>query len=798
MCGGGVVVTDVTTASVRQPNKPSALFEGSGSSEAACRKRDQYYGTAVTYSPKVFIPLTRLCRDVCHYCTFAQTPAKLDQLFMPLDAVLNEVRRGREAGCLEVLITLGEKPEYRYRQAREWLNNRGFGSTVDYIVSVCRAILDETGLLPHVNAGTLSSSELIKLRSVTASMGLMLESGARHLCEKGKAHYGSPDKRPFRRWLTLARAGRANVPMTTGLLIGIGETREDRLRDLHAFARLHERYGHIQEVIIQNFRAKPGTLMASDSEPDIEDLVWTLVAARRILPAEISLQAPPNLSPNHLAVLIDAGINDWGGISPVTPDYVNPEAPWPSLQALRDLTAQCGKMLLPRLTVYPRYLQAPRWMASGVRRAALELADSDGLARDDHWRAGRSSALPVAGSDSRPMASIRIRDLVDACLRGEDVGVAGMTALFQARGQDHRLVCEAADALRSRQVGDHVTYVVNRNINYTNVCQYSCHFCAYSKGGGEVASGRAPYDIDAAELRRRVQEAADLGATEVCLQGGIHPDYTGETYLDIVSTVKAAAPGIHIHAFSPLEIQHGAQSLDMPVGDFLESLKRAGLSSLPGTAAEILDDGVRALLCPDKLTSEEWLDIMSEAHRVGLFSTATIMFGHVDNPRHWAQHWQQVAALQRVSQGFTECVPLPFVALGAPIYRRGESRPGPTWREALGMHAVLRLTLGHLIPNIQASWVKLGHEGALRALSAGANDLGGTLINESITRSAGAAHGQYWSPADITTRVLAMGRVPVCRRTNYEHLEGHPDWQDIARLTLIETPAGKRAVAKAL
>ena len=791
-------MTDDKTASVSLGRRQLTQLEGTGSAEACDRKRDQPYGAVMTYSPKVFIPLTRLCRDVCHYCTFAQTPSRLDQLFMPLDAVLSEVRRGRQAGCLEVLITLGEKPEYRYRQARDWLRSHGFDSTVDYIVSVCQAILDETGLLPHVNAGTLSTSELIKLRSVSASMGLMLESGASHLCEKGKAHYGSPDKRPFRRWLTLARAGRAHVPMTTGLLIGIGESRADRLRDLHGFARLHQRYGHIQEVIIQNFRAKADTLMASQPEPDVDDLVWTLRAARHILPAEISLQAPPNLSPDHLTSLIDAGINDWGGISPVTPDYVNPEAPWPSLDVLRDVTARCGKLLLPRLTVYPRYLQDPRWISPGVRRVALELADSDGLAREDDWRAGRSSSLPGGGSDARSAPSPRIRELIDACLSGEDVGIAGMTELFQARGVDHQLVCEAADALRAIQVGDEVTYVVNRNINYTNVCQYSCHFCAYSKGGGEVASGRAPYDIDAAELRRRVQEAAELGATEVCLQGGIHPAYTGETYLDIVSTVKAAAPGIHIHAFSPLEIQHGAQSLDMPVGDFLEALKRAGLSSLPGTAAEILDDGVRALLCPDKLTSEEWLDIMSEAHRVGLFSTATIMFGHIDAPRHWAQHWQQVAALQRKSRGFTECVPLPFVALGAPIYRRGESRPGPTWREALVMHAVLRLTLGHLIPNIQASWVKLGHEGALRALSVGANDLGGTLINESITRSAGAAHGQYWSPADITHRILALGRLPVCRRTNYEHLEGHPDWQDIACLQLIDAPAGKRAVAKAL
>jgi len=762
--------------------------------------RDRYYGSTITYSPKVFIPLTQLCRDVCHYCTFAKTPSQLDALYIKADAVLETVTLGAQAGCREVLLTLGEKPELRYKAAREWLLAAGFDSTVDYVAHVAQRILNETGLLPHINAGTLSRGELIKLRGVSASMGLMLESGAARLCERGGPHFGSPDKRPFRRWLTLARAGVLKIPMTTGLLVGIGETRTERLRDLQNICRLHERYGHIQEVIIQNFCAKPDTLMADSESADLSELLWTIAQARSILPVDISVQAPPNLSPGFLGRLIDAGINDWGGVSPLTPDYVNPEAPWPSLSALRNATAACGKHLVPRLTVYPRFASDPAWIDASVRPRVLELSDASGWSREDQWRAGSSDSAPEHYSVTAGPLTPAVREALDACLRGELIDAPAMLALFSARDADFEAVCEAADALRRQHVGDTVTYVVNRNINYTNVCQYSCKFCAFSKGGGQVASGREAYDIEAQELYRRVKEAEQLGATEVCLQGGIHPDYTGQTYLDILQTVREASSDIHIHAFSPLEIHQGASTLGLPVAEYLALLKDAGLGSLPGTAAEVLDDRVRAVLCPDKVSSVQWLEIMEAAHNLGLRSTATIMFGHVDDPTSWVEHWQRVIGLQQRTGGFTEVVPLPFVSAGAPIYRRGLSRPGPTWREAVLMHAVLRLTLGSIIPNVQASWVKLGREGALQMLSCGANDLGGALINESITRAAGAAHGQVWTPNEMRGAIVANGRVAQQRSTLYQPLEAalqRPVLEDTLRW-ISNAPAGRRAAAKRL
>ena len=761
--------------------------------------RDAHYGPRITYSPKVFIPVTQLCRDVCHYCTFAKTPSQLSALYLEVDEIIATVREGARAGCREVLLTLGEKPEFRYRAAREWLQAAGFDSTVGYVAAVAQRVLDETGLLPHINAGTLSRRELQALRPVAASMGVMLESGALRLSERGGPHFGSPDKKPFRRWLTLARAGALRVPMTTGLLVGIGETREERVKDLQGIARLHRRYGHIQEVIIQNFCAKPGTLMADAEDAALSELLWTVAQARVILPADVSVQAPPNLSPGQLGRLIEAGINDWGGVSPVTPDYVNPEAPWPSLSALRTATAEQNKHLLARLTVYPQYLAAPQWLDRDVRRRALDWADAEGLVRDDAWRAGVSERPPQPTALATQRMDHAVTEALDACLRGESVDTDGMLALFSARGADVEAVCAAADALRQTQVGNVVSYVINRNINYTNVCQYSCRFCAFSKGGGELASGRTAYDLDGAELYRRVQEAAALGATEVCLQGGIHPDYTGQTYLDIIETVKAAAPDMHVHAFSPLEIDQGAKTLGLSLERYLRLLREAGLDSLPGTAAEVLDERVRAMLCPDKVTSDRWLEIMECAHEVGLFSTATIMFGHVDSASAWVTHWQRVIELQRRTGGFTEVVPLPFVSEGAPLYRRGESRPGPTWREARLMHAVLRLTVGHFIPNIQASWVKLGRAGALEILSAGANDLGGVLINESITRAAGAAHGQMWHPEALSQAIVGAGRIPQQRNTRYERLQTSSiDLHPTAIRWVGETPAGRLATAKTI
>lgn len=760
--------------------------------------RDGHYGANVTFSPKVFIPVTQMCRDVCHYCTFAKTPSQLSSLYLEIEDILKTVEEGARAGCREVLLTLGEKPERRYRAAREWLAARGFVSTVDYVAEVARRILSDTGLLPHINAGTLNGTELKQLREVSASMGLMLESGAGRLCERGGPHFGSPDKKPFRRWLTLARAGARRIPMTTGLLVGIGESREERLRDLVGIRRLHLRYGHIQEVIVQNFRAKPDTRMAAANDADFEELLWTVAQARLLLPPDVSIQAPPNLSPGQLGRLIDAGINDWGGVSPVTPDYVNPEAPWPSLEVLRAATAELGKRLVARLTVYPQYFRDEAWLAKDVRRHVLECADAEGFAREDQWRAGVSGAPPWVEVSVGKRIDSGIQTILDACLREEPVDAEAMLALFRARDADVHAICDAADLLRQRQVGEAVTYVVNRNINYTNVCQYSCRFCAFSKGGGEVASGRAAYDIDGLELHRRVCEAAQLGATEVCLQGGIHPDYTGQTYLDIVRTVKEAAPEIHVHAFSPLEVDHGASTLGLPVDRYLIMLKEAGLDSLPGTAAEVLDEGVRQTLCPDKVSATRWLEIMEAAHEQGLFSTVTIMFGHVDSPMSWVNHWQRIIRLQERTGGFTEVVPLPFVSSGAPIYRRGESRPGPTWREARLMHAVARLTVGRVIPNLQASWVKLGRTGALSMLSAGANDLGGALINESITRAAGATHGQIWSDAAMRAAIQGLARPAQQRTTRYQpvRLSTAGLVRDAELIPVVQTAAGRKANSK--
>lgn len=773
--------------------------------EALCHQarqlRDQGFGAQLSYSPKVFIPLTELCRDVCHYCTFAKTPKALKAPYLELDEVLEIARQGNVAGCHEALFTLGEKPELRFRQAREWLSDRGYRSTVDYLETAARAVFESTGLLPHINAGTLSRSELRRLRHCSASMGIMLESGSHRLLEKGEAHHGSPDKHPWRRLATLVRAGQENVPITTGLLIGIGETRRDRLRDLLNILRLQQRYGHIQEVIIQNFRAKSGTLMATAEEPSQEELCWTVAMARLILGADVSIQAPPNLSPGALAPLIKAGINDWGGISPVTRDHVNPEAPWPEIEELRKQCAAQGLTLAARLTVYPRYLaHARKWLADEIRGPALALSDSQGLLRDCLWRAG----LPGPGTPechNGPGLDGELKAALERCLTG-DIASRDLTTLFSARGRAFHAVLSAADELRRAQVGDTVTFVVNRNINYTNVCEYACSFCAFSKGSATDDGRERPYDIDGAELARRSLEAWDCGASEVCLQGGIHPAYTGATYISILETLKKVLPDLHIHAFSPLEVTHGAETLGLSLKDYLTALKEAGLSTLPGTAAEILVDRVRAQICPDKLNSEQWLEVMRTAHGLGIRSTSTMMFGHVDTPADWAEHLCKLRALQRETGGFTEFVPLPFVAQGAPMTRRGECRQGPTLREALLVHAVARIALGDQIPNIQSSWVKMGRQHAIDCLRAGANDMGGTLFNESITRAAGAAHGQLWSARELMQAIKDSGRTPKLRRTDY----GTPDPQRAA-LALswdgeiaqpLNLPANRSACSKAL
>jgi FO synthase len=785
----------------------------------ARRLRELGHGRLVTYSPKVFIPLTKLCRDVCGYCTFARPPRRGQRAYMDEDEVLDVARAGAAVGCREALFTLGDKPELRYRVAREELAALGCSTTLEYLAHCARLVLEETGLLPHVNPGVMTQADVRALRKVSASQGLMLETTAARLGERGAPHWASPDKLPARRLATIEAAGETGVPFTTGILIGIGETRRERLEALLAIRELGERFGHVQEVIVQNFRAKPGTRMARAPEPTLEELLWTCAAARLLLGARWSIQAPPNLSYADFPRLLDAGINDWGGVSPVTVDHVNPEAPWPELERLVEGTHSRGLELAPRLTVYPEYVAEPeRWLDPAVTPHVLALADGERLAREDDWAAGAGtperpvdvpeqsffraaasfegapSLLPAAslqgkaaqvGNGSVPnpsratavaqlalgargsalsppiaQALAKVRDQVE--LAEDDVA-----ELFRARGRDFAAVVTAADVLRREVCGDTVTYVVTRNINYTNVCYFRCGFCAFSKGKLAANLRGAPYLVPLDEIARRCEEAWERGATEVCLQGGIHPAFTGDFYVDICRAIKEVVPDLHVHAFSALEVWQGAATLGLPLRDYLERLRMSGLASLPGTAAEVLDDEIRAVICPDKVTTSQWLEVHELAHQVGLRSTTTIMFGHVDGPRNWARHLLRLREQQVRSGGFTEFVPLPFVHMEAPIYLQGRARRGPSFRESVLMHAVGRLALHPWITNIQASWVKLGVAGAQAALKAGANDLGGTLMNESISRAAGASHGQELPPEAMEAAIRAIERSPRQRTTLY-------------------------------
>jgi len=724
----------------------------------ARRLRAEGIGTLVTYSPKVFVPLTTLCRDVCGYCTFARPPRRGERAYLTEDEVLAIARAGREAGCTEALFTLGDRPEARYRVAREELAELGCGTTLEYLGRCARRVLEETGLLPHLNPGVMTRDELAALRPVAASMGIMLETTAERLAQRDGPHWASPDKEPARRLETIRLAGELSIPFTSGILVGIGETRAERIDALLALRSLAEQRGHLREVIVQNFRAKAGTRMSEHPDATMEEHLWSIAVARIVLGPGVHVQAPPNLAYDDFPLLLDAGIDDWGGVSPVTVDHVNPEAPWPEVERLREACRSRSLELAPRLPLYPEHVaDLDHWADADVAPAIRRAADAQGLAREDRWAPGEPVSVPfVVGRDPAPVGLV-----------GDDLGEEELVRLFATRGGERERVFAAADALRREVCGDDVTYVVTRNIQYTNVCYFRCGFCAFSKGK-LAANLRGPaYLVPEEEIVRRVREAWERGATEVCLQGGIHPSFTGDYYAAVVTAIKRAVPGMHVHAFSALEIWQGAATLGLDLETYLARLRGLGLGSLPGTAAEILDDEVRAVICPDKVTTDQWLEVHGAAHRVGLRSNVTIMFGHVERPVHWARHLLRAREQQARSGGFTELVPLPFVPMEAPIYLKGRARRGPTFGEALLLHAVARLALHPLIQNVQASWVKLGPEGVRQALAAGVNDLGGTLMNESISRAAGSEWGQELPPEAMEALIRSAGRRPRQRTTTY-------------------------------
>jgi FO synthase len=756
----------------------------------------------ITYSPKVFLPVTQLCRDRCGYCTFAQAPAHLPSPYLTVEQMLAVARAGAEVGCHEALFTLGEAPEDRYPEARAWLDEHGFASTTAYVAHAAQCVLDETGLLPHVNAGAISRDELALLRTVSPSQGMMIESLNPDLA----AHRGAPDKDPARRLATLQWAGELAIPFTTGLLVGIGESRADRIATLEAIASSHGEFGHVQEVIVQNFVPKPGTGMRDAPPCSMDDLVDAIRLARAILPEAVHVQAPPNLVDDP-GLLIDAGIDDFGGVSPITADHVNPERPWPHLDSLRDAAESRGMALVPRLTIYPEFAGDPnRWLDPNVRFAVLDRSDSESLGRDDpgavfperHEAAanvgtgaeviqvGRRSTQWYSGADRLPPVLIpaagalggAVREVVDGIHSGQEPGVEELTLLFSARGPEVAAIAAVADDLRAQVNGDVVTFVRNRNINYTNVCTFKCTFCGFSKGPSSLNLRGRPYLLDEAEIHARVRDALELGATEVCLQGGIHPDFDGDYYIDVCRSVKQAFPDIHVHGFTALEVTEGARRLGEPLPSYLRRLKEVGLGTLPGTAAEILDDSVREVLCPDKITTSEWLDAHEAAHEVGLRSNITIMFGHLEEPVHWARHLVRTRDLQKRTGGFTEFIPLPFVHMASPVYLKRRARRGPTWREVVLMHAVGRIAYHGWVSNVQASWVKLGITGAQQLLQAGVNDLGGTLMDENISRAAGAAHGQGITDADFRAVVEPLGRTLVERTTLYRRVSGGPVGDD--------------------
>ncbi|MCW2807764.1 MAG: synthase subunit 2 / synthase subunit 1, partial [Marmoricola sp.] len=794
----------------------------------------------VTYSPKVFIPVTRLCRDRCHYCTFVTTPGHLERAgeapYLSPDEILDIARQGAELGCAEALFTLGDRPEDRWPEARGWLDEQGYDSTLAYVRAMAIRVLEETGLLPHLNPGVLSWEEMNRLKPVSPSMGMMLETTSRRLFEeRGEAHHGSPDKDPAVRLRVLEDAGRLSVPFTTGLLIGIGENLTERAESIFELRRVARQYGNVQEVIIQNFRAKPDTAMRHTDDLGLEEYVAAIAVSRIVLGPKIRLQAPPNLVDlEECRALLGAGIDDWGGVSPLTPDHVNPERPWPSLGRLRSVTEAAGFILRGRLTAHPEYVLAGEpWIDPRVSAHVAALASDDGLLREGVRPVGLpwqepDAGFAVAGSgtgrtdlhtavDTEGRTDDRRSDFDSvygdwdslktvvgeaeergrletaaaagfetlAGARSSSTGLAALRAaesdpgnlsdehaltLMTAEGDLLEQVCRLADDLRRETVGDEVTYVVNRNINFTNVCYVGCRFCAFAQRRTDADA----YSLSLTQVADRAEEAWGLGATEVCMQGGIDPELPGTAYFDLAAAVKQRVPQMHVHAFSPMEIVNGSSRTGLSFVDFLTKARESGLDTIPGTAAEILDDEVRWVLTKGKLPTSTWIDVVSTAHRVGIRSSSTMMYGHVDNPRHWVQHLRVLSRIQDETGGFTEFVPLPFVHNSSPIYLAGVARPGPTRRDNLAVHAMARIMLHGRIDNIQTSWVKLGVEGTRAMLRAGANDLGGTLMEETISRMAGSEHGSAKTVEELVEIGAGIGRPVVQRSTTYAEVPARP------------------------
>ena len=756
----------------------------------------------ITFSRNYTISLSRTCQCYCKYCAFATHQAHIH----PPEEVERRLDEAVRRKAKELLFLTGEKPEVNpivAAQLKAW----GHEDFTGYVTWACERAL-ERGILPHTNIGAVSESDLARLREVTASQGLMLESSSERLMQT--VHAGSPTKHPAHRLATIEAAGRLRIPFTTGILVGIGETPQERIESLEAIAELQTRYGHIQEVIIQNFvphpryygqepaeiaaeasdrrwRGEPTATASLDSgladttgggrasgdagPPDdderaialpewacpitIEDLKFLIAETTRLMP-DVGVQVPPNLS-DWWPDLIDAGATDLGGLS-ANGDHISPEHPFPSPHQVRKELAPRGQALTERLCVYPKYMNA-EWMEQGV----LDVI------KLKYW-----SFIPRLGSGRISEEKIDPALAFEAIAKGREgvpLSEDELTALFaETRPEVIETMRAAADSLRSELAGDTATFVVNRNINFTNICTVGCAFCGFGQGR------RSPdaYETTEADFVARVEDAVAFGATEICMQGGIHPEITLEEYGGWLKLAKSVAPGIHLHAYSPMEIDHMCEVSGLPPSEVFEYLIGCGLDSTPGTAAEVLDDGVRQRISPNKLPAARWIEIIEASHAAGLRSTSTVMFGHIEEPRELARHIEVVRSLQERTGGITEFVPLSFIPFNT-LLGRTHGVEEISIEENLKHTAAFRLGLGRSITNLQASWVKMGLEGATEALRWGVNDLGGTLMEESISRMAGSQHGVRLEINELIGAAHLAGRRAAQRDTGYRILRAWPD-----------------------